>query len=101
MLRHIVFFKARTPADREAVFAGLRLLEANPHALRLEVGRNINCDAISAEVDFVVYGEFADAAQLDAFKRHPLYQQSIERVRPLRELRIAADFHARSAGAPS
>lgn len=94
MLRHIVFFKARTPEDREAVFAGLRLLEDNPHALTVEVGRNLGLDDISPEVDFVVYAEFEGEADLRAFKDHPLYRQSIERVRPLRDLRIAGDFES-------
>jgi len=42
----------------------------------------------------VVYGEFTDAAALAAYKAHPLYQESIRRVRPLRELRMAADFQS-------
>jgi len=40
----------------------------------------------------VVYGEFADEAALTAYRTHPLYQESIRRVRPLRDTRVAADF---------
>ena len=42
--------------------------------------------------DFIVYAEFADQKALDAYKAHPLYQKSISIVRPLRSMRIAADF---------
>ena len=92
MIRHIVFFRAKDPADREAIFQGLSLLTGIPDKLRLEVSRNMLVDAISPDgPDFVVYGEFADAAQLAAYKAHPLYLRSISIVRPLRDMRIAAD----------
>ena len=92
MIRHVVFFSVPDPADRDAVEAGLKLLERNPHALRLEVRRNLKRDLFANDVDFVVYGEFADAAALDAYKAHPTYGESIALVRPKREIRIAADF---------
>ncbi|MCE1237397.1 MAG: Dabb family protein [Hyphomicrobiales bacterium] len=92
MIRHIVFFSVPNTDDLDAVEAGLRLLEANPHALRLEVRRNLKRDFWSREVDLVVYGEFADEAALAAYKAHPSYEASIGAVKPRRELRIAADF---------
>lgn len=92
MIRHIVFFTVADPADRETVEAGLRLLEANPHASRLEIRPNLKRDSWSTEVDFVVYGEFADTEALAAYKAHPIYADAIRQVRPLRDLRIAADF---------
>jgi hypothetical protein len=92
MIRHTVFFTAREPSDRETVFAGLDILRGNPHALKLEVGRNLQTDDIPGpKVDFVVYGEFEDAAQMAAFKAHPLYAESIRIVRHLRDLRVSAD----------
>lgn len=95
MIRHIVYFSVRSAADRKRVLDGLRLLEANPHALLLEVGENLKLDSLGNEVDFVVYGEFTDAAALEAFKAHPSYEASIAAVRPIRDLRIAADVVAR------
>lgn len=93
MLRHIVFFRAKNPEDREAVFAGLSMLAAIPHSRHFEVGRNLQADPISPEgPDFVVYGEFDDAAQLAAYKAHPIYAEAIAVVRPLRDMRVAADF---------
>ncbi|SHM19941.1 Dabb family protein [Roseibium suaedae] len=93
MIRHIVFFTARDINDREKVYEGLKILTAVPDCLRLEIGRNFQNDQVSpGGPDFVVYGEFEDEAQLAAYKAHPLYAKSIELVRPLRDMRIAADF---------
>ena len=97
MIRHIVFFSARDPEQIEAVRAGLSVLTASPHALTLEIGTNIKTDALGSGVDLVVYGEFADEAALAAYKADPLYQQSIDIVRPLREIRMAADYPVDSA----
>ncbi|MBS1183699.1 MAG: Stress responsive Barrel Domain-containing protein [Proteobacteria bacterium] len=95
MIRHIVYFSVRSDTDRARVLDGLRLLEANPHALHLEVGENLKLDSLGNEIDFVVYGEFTDADALDAFKAHPSYEASIAAVRPLRDIRVAADVMAR------
>ncbi len=89
-----MFFRARRREDVGAIREGLSLLCAIPHAARLEVVENGRLDEIGNEVDVIVYGEFADAAALAAYKAHPLYQESIHRVRPLREMRLAADFEA-------
>ncbi len=92
MIRHIVFFSAKDPDDLGRILDGLRTLQNIPHATRLEVQPNIRTDSLSREVQIVVYGEFQSQADLDAYKAHPLYQQSIDLVRPLRDLRIAADI---------
>jgi hypothetical protein len=97
MIRHIVFFSVRDPDDIERVRAGLSLLTDIPHALRLEIGDNVKTDQLGTDVDLVVYGEFEDQAALAAYKAHPNYQKSIEIVRPLREIRMAADYDAGQA----
>jgi hypothetical protein len=97
VIRHIVFFSARDAKDIETIRAGLSVLTAIPHATCLEIGENVRTDQLGTEVDLVVYGEFADEAALAAYKAHPDYQRSIDIVRPLRELRIAADYHADAA----
>jgi len=97
MIRHIVFFTARSENERQAVLSGLSLLTENPHAALLEIGINEKTDQLGNAVDFVVYGEFEDEVALAAYKAHPLYQQSIERVRPIREMRIAADYDSAKA----
>lgn len=93
MIRHIVFFSAKDPADKETIFEGLSRLGNIPHSRHFEIGRNLLVDAISPDgPDFIVYGEFEDAAQLAAYKAHPIYAETTARVRPLRDMRIAADF---------
>ncbi|MDX1785993.1 MAG: Dabb family protein [Roseovarius sp.] len=99
MIRHIVFFSAAEGASVEQVRDGLMMLADIPHALHFEVGRNLGTDPISGPApDLVVYAEFADEAALAAYKAHPIYTACIARVRPMREMRIAADFTA--SGAP-
>jgi len=97
MIRHIVLFAARDPADREAMLEGLALLTGIAHADVIEVAQNKKIDHLGNDADVVVYAEFATEAALAAFKADPLYQESIRRVRPLRELRIAADYDSATA----
>ncbi len=92
MIRHIVFFTAKNSEDRFKVMAGLSLLTRVPHALKLEIGQNLQSDQLGNVIEFVVYGEFENEAALAAYKAHPDYQASIDIVRPLREIRIAADY---------
>ncbi|MEX1235191.1 MAG: Dabb family protein [Roseovarius sp.] len=95
MIRHIVFFSAGADHSVEEVREGLMMLASIPHADHFEVGRNFQSDAISQDApDVVVYAEFADEAALAAFKAHPTYAACTARVRPMREMRIAADFKA-------
>lgn len=91
MIRHIVFFTV-PEANRDAVRKGLSGLTAISHALKLEIGENVKKDQWGNQVDFIVYGEFADEAALAAYKADPAYQLSTETVKPLRDTRVAADF---------
>lgn len=91
-IRHVVFFSAKDQADLPRIMEGLKLLADIPHAEVFEVRRNTRDDALSNEVDVVVYAEFGSQEHLTAYKAHPLYQEAIDIVRPLRDLRIAADF---------
>nr|WP_314259018.1 Dabb family protein [uncultured Devosia sp.] len=95
MIRHIVFFTAAEPGNVDAIVEGLNLLGTIPHSSHFEVTRNSKVDQISNEVDVVVYAEFADAAALAAYKAHPTYDKATQRVRPLREIRLSADFEAK------
>lgn len=97
MIRHFVFFTVPHDGDVEPVRKGLQLLTTNPHADRLEIALNRKSDPASKEVDVVVYGEFADDAALAAYKAHEIYAESIRRVKPLREMRFAADYDTAQA----
>jgi hypothetical protein len=94
VIRHIVFFTAKAGDNIDAICEGLSLLGTIPHSQHFEVSRNSKIDQISNEVDVVVYAEFADSAALAAYKAHPTYAEATRRVRPLRELRLSADFSA-------
>ena len=94
MIRHVVLFSVRDPADLELVQAALSRLAEIPEARRLEVARNARRDGLSAEIDLVVYVEFDDFVALDRYKALPLYPEMITIVRPRREIRIAVDFEA-------
>ncbi|MCV6584729.1 MAG: Dabb family protein [Marinibacterium sp.] len=91
-IRHIVFFSAKDKADIDRIVEGLSILATIPGSRCFEVRRNTRQDQLGNDVDVVVYGEFDDAAALEAYKQHPIYQQSIDLVRPLRDMRIAADI---------
>lgn len=97
MIRHFVFFTAQKEDDLATIRDGLRLLTRIPHAARLEIALNRKSDPTSKEVDVVVYGEFTDDAALAAYKAHELYAEAILRVKPLREMRYAADYDAKQA----
>ena len=94
MLRHIVFFSAAPDVPRGDIVDGLRRLGTIPHVLRFEVAENLRVDQIANVVDVVVYAEFANEAALHAYKAHPTYAEVTRRVRPLRDLRFAADIPA-------
>ncbi|MDH2348181.1 Dabb family protein [Bradyrhizobium sp. SSUT77] len=71
---------------------GLSVLTTIPHARRLQVARNCKTDQLGNDID-VVYGEFDNEMELAAYNAHDLYQESIRRVRPLRDVRFAADYN--------
>jgi hypothetical protein len=94
VIRHIVFFTAKSRRDLPAILDGLRLLGTIPGSSHFEVAENRKVDQIGNEVDVVVYAEFESEAALKAYKAHPTYAEATRRVRPLREMRLAADFEA-------
>ncbi|MDE0967961.1 MAG: Dabb family protein [Octadecabacter sp.] len=93
MIRHIAFFSAIDSNDLDEIEAGLWVLKDNPHAEMFSVSRNLALDEIPGpHPDFVVIADIKDQAALTAYKAHPLYTESIRRVRPLRKIRAAADL---------
>jgi hypothetical protein len=94
VIRHVVLFSAN-PGKKDRLLIGLKKLEAlvdEDLAEKLEVKKNLKLDTYSQECDVIVYGEFLSHDQLDKFKAHSIYQDCIKVVRPIRDLRIVADF---------
>ncbi|WP_185985012.1 Dabb family protein [Aureimonas mangrovi] len=94
MIRHIVFFSARDKADLARVRDGLKALGEIAHHDRFEVCENGRVDPMGNDVDVVVYAEFASWEALAAYKADPIYARTTAAVRPLRELRLSADFES-------
>ena len=97
MIRHVVFFTARRREDLPEIIKGLSQLGSIPHSSHFEVTTNRKVDLYANDVDVIVYAEFADAEALAAYKAHPTYALATQQVRPLRDLRFAADFEATDA----
>ncbi|SFC29796.1 Stress responsive A/B Barrel Domain [Bosea sp. CRIB-10] len=94
MIRHIVFFTVKRIEDLGRAQRLLGRLGEISHALAFEVAANARIDPIGDAADIVVYAEFADEAALAAWKAHPIYDETTQAVRPLRELRWSADFRS-------
>jgi hypothetical protein len=102
MIRHVVGFGLHDPADVDEAVSALRdHLGRIQSVQRLEVGRNATHDPYGGGdgFDVVLYAEFADQDALNAFRRHPAYQDSIAAVRPLRATRVVLDLETRSSDA--
>lgn len=94
MIRHIVFFSAKKREDVDRIASELRMLGDIPYSDFFEIGVNRKVDQLGVDVDVIVYGEFRDEEALAAYKAHPVYAECTARVRPLREMRMAADFQS-------
>ncbi len=94
MIRHIVFFSLKDRADLDGVLAKLSRLSEIPGSTCFEVRANSRVDQFGNDIDIVVYGEFPSLEALAAYKRHPIYDAVTRAVRPLRELRFAADVYS-------
>jgi len=92
MIKHIVFFTAKNADDIDAIYDGLKMLETIECDGTVRIHRNLKIDQIGNDVDIIVYGEFKNNAAMQTYKSHPTYQKSINTVRPLRDMRVAANF---------
>lgn len=92
MIRHIVAFSARDPNEIEMIRDALRRLGEIPGVRDFRVAPNAKCDALSTEMDVVLEATFDSWADLEAYKAHPTYQETIDVVRPRREQRMVLDY---------
>jgi hypothetical protein len=94
MIRHIVLFSLKDRAELDLAIERLGALATIPGSTHFEVTRNAKADLYGNDIDLVVYAEFPDFEALHAYKRHPVYAETTRIVRPMRELRFAADIEA-------
>lgn len=94
MIRHIVFFTLKDAREADLAVERLRALGTIPGSTHFEVKRNLKADQIGNDIDIVVYGEFDSVEALKTYKQHPTYAHTTSIVRPMRELRFAADIES-------
>jgi hypothetical protein len=92
MIRHIVFFSLKDPAQKADAIGRLERLGTIPGSTLFQVRANTKSDQIGNDIDVVVYGEFPSIEALKRYKQHPTYAEVTAIVRPMRELRFAADI---------
>ncbi len=94
MIKHIVLFSAKHSKDAGTIKAALEKMSQIPQVLSFSVSYNSKRDKYSKEMDVVLYSEFASWSDLDAYQSHPIYEETTEFVRPLRDKRIVVDYEA-------
>lgn len=92
-----MFFGVTDPAKIDHVLAILRGYADIPGVERLHAERNLKCDAWSNDVDIVLDITFPSRAALEAYRAHPIYRAGTAAIRPLRTIRIAADYESADA----
>jgi len=92
MIRHIVAFSAKDPAEIETIATALRRLGEIPGVRDFRVARNAKRDALSQDMDVVLEATFDCWADLERYKAHPTYAATTEVVRPMREQRTVLDY---------
>lgn len=91
-IRHIVAFSALKENDIPKIKKGLEMLGNIPGVINFSVNDNLKLDKGSSEMDVVLYCEFVSQRALDDFKKHRIYDECIQVVRPLRDKRVVLDF---------
>ena len=97
MIKHVVVWKIKDPAQRtahaNAVKRALESLRGHiPGLLAIEVGIDICYDAQADDV--VLYAEFEDRDALDHYQSHPLHLDAKAIVKVLTTDRRAVDWNA-------
>ena len=91
MIKHIVMWKLKDPADSErfrdeliacrGIVPGMREFEVATRA-----------DGLEANMDVLLYSVFEDKAALDAYQVHPRHKQAGVLLGQLREARTVLDY---------
>jgi hypothetical protein len=91
MIKHIVAFKLKNPADAAEMKAHLMTLAGVVDVMRAwEVGINIGSSSRPYEV--VVYSEFDSMADLEVFRVHPKHAEVKKAIAPFIETSGTIDY---------
>ncbi|WP_158089487.1 Dabb family protein [Magnetofaba australis] len=97
MIHHYVFWEIQ--GEGEEKIANVRTIKHAlesmghiPGVLSLEVSLNAKVDALSKEIDLMLYTTHVDWADLEAYQAHSEHKKVIEIVRPRRKNRWAVDY---------
>ena len=91
MLRHIVMFTLKDPANAPKVKALLNTCKGLvPGMHEFDVG--IRTDGLEANCDVVLVSTFTDAAALAAYAPHPHHQQVVAQIREMAASRHVVDY---------
>jgi len=91
MIRHIVIFTLKNPADAPKVKALLDSCKGLvPGMHEFDVG--IKTDGLEANADVVLISTFEDAAALAAYQPHPHHQGVVAQIREMAASRHVLDY---------
>ena len=91
MIRHIVMWKLKNPADAPTFKAQLdTCIDLVPGMTRFEVATRTA--ELDANCDVVLYSEFENVAVLAAYQNHPHHQQISTSLGALRDTRSVLDY---------
>ena len=77
MIRHIVLFSMKKPADLDGMVHALLNLRSIPEVVALSCSRNL----ASSEFDAALTVDVRDAEALQAYREHPQHAPVLERMR--------------------
>jgi hypothetical protein len=97
MLKHVVVWvlkdRSRKAEQVAVIRAALAEMRGNiPGLAAIEFGADLGYDRNARDV--VLYAEFADAAALDVYQKHPLHLVFKDVIGPLVQNRSAVDWEA-------
>ena len=91
MIRHVVMWKLKNPADAPHFKAQLdTCIDLVPGMRKFEVATRT--PELDANCDVVLYSEFEDATALAAYQNHPHHQQISIMLGALRDTRSVLDY---------
>lgn len=100
MIKHYIFWELLEESqgrnrEENALFIKENLesmIGKIPRIRKLEVGLNEKVDPHSQNVDLMLFVEFESYEDLDAYLIHPVHQDVVRKIGPLRKERWAVDY---------